>query len=167
MILYILYILCHVCYGMDLATVSKQAKMQDAIETIVESLAPPEPIRLDQRRRMFGPGISLSRSEECRAKYGEFARSTIARTVAITCARLEKHPLGSVDLSKATSPFNAYGRFCKSSKFSNQFSSYLQEILGWCFIFEKKFLEVIKSEFFMLKILSSLNSVTIRAVQII
>ena len=85
-----------------------------------------------------GP-MPIDVSEECRAKYGEFARSTIARTVAITCARLEKHPLGSVDLSKATSPFNAYGRFCKSSKFSNQFSSYLQEILGSCLIFRDKY----------------------------
>jgi hypothetical protein len=115
--------------GLDLAKVSQLA----AQERRIKNAPPPEPLNIKQRRQLFGlTGISLSEEGDCKSSFGRIARQSVARAVSISCAKIEKRPLGAVDLGKATDPIKAFNKYCKAATTPTNFASAVNDILGIC-----------------------------------
>ena len=118
-------LLLTVTVAMDLASVSKQAKMEE----MLRNLPPPEPLTLEARRQAAGLK-SVSLTGDCAAQFNTVSRKSLARSIAVTCAKIEKRALSNVDLAKATNPIPAYMRFCRSAQLANNFASHVQDVIG-------------------------------------
>ena len=72
----------------------------------------------------------MSVDDQCKSSFGRIARQAVARAVAISCAKIEKRPLGSVDLGKSTDPIKAFNKYCKAAQSANSFVQALNDVLG-------------------------------------
>ena len=118
-------LLLTVTVAMDLASVSKQAKMVE----MLRNRPPPEPLTLEARRQAADLK-SVTLTGDCAAQFNTVSRKSLARSVAVTCAKIEKLALSNVDLAKATNPIPAYMRFCRSAQLANNFASHVQDVIG-------------------------------------
>ena len=118
-------LLLTVTFAMDLASVSKQAKMVE----MLRNRPPPEPQTLEARR-LAANLKSVDLTGDCANQFATVSRKALARSVAVTCAKIEKRALSNVDLAKATNPIPAYMRFCRAAQLANNFASHVQDVIG-------------------------------------